>query len=142
MNLLVKRLSEHAILPRYAHRGDAGLDLHAISDARLAPGVVTGIGTGIAVAIPDGYEGQVRGRSGLLFNAHVAVPQTGTIDSGYRGEILVALINHGRESVSIKRGDRIAQLVISPVARCVVMPVSDFDGETERGTGGLGSTGR
>ena len=131
-------------LPAYARPGDAGLDLRAawpvIGAVHLAPGVTTHVPVGIAVEIPPGHEGQVRGRSGLLFRHGVSVPQTGTIDAGYRGEIVVALRNDAPEPFTIRRGDRIAQLVIAPVA-CVEVVEADALDDTPRGDGGFGSTG-
>lgn len=122
----------------------AGLDLCAALDEAitLAPGASAAIGTGLAMAIPAGYEGQVRPRSGLAKNHQVTVLNApGTIDSDYRGHCMVLLINHGREPFAIKTGDRIAQLVIAPVAQAELVEVDELD-DTERGAGGFGSTGR
>lgn len=141
MKLRVKRLSPHVPLPSYARDGDAGLDIVAAESVCLYGGETERIATGIAVEIPDGYEGQVRGRSSLSRRG-LFVP-TGTIDSGYRGEIgiVVHYASGPNASFKISRGDRIAQLVIAPVARCEVEEVERLS-ETERGTGGFGSTGR
>jgi deoxyuridine 5'-triphosphate nucleotidohydrolase len=131
-------------LPAPATRGAAGLDLHAALDAELVlrPGARVRVPTGLCVAIPDGFEGQVRPRSGLAFEHGLTLPNApGTIDSDYRGELLVILLNAGREPVTIRRGDRIAQLVIAPVARAQWEEVESLPA-SERGAGGFGSTGR
>ena len=128
-------------VPAYASEHAAGMDLKANSDLELAPGERVAVRTGIRVAIPSGFEGQVRPRSGLALKYGISVPNApGTIDSDYRGEVKVILANHGSETFSIKKGDRIAQLVVCPVARvawdvCAELP------ESERGEGGFGSTG-
>jgi dUTP pyrophosphatase len=130
-------------LPRYASDGAAGCDLHAAVEEplRLAPGQRAAVPTGITVAIPDGYEGQVRARSGLALRSGIAcLNAPGTIDADYRGEIKVILANLGQEDFEIRRGDRIAQLVFSPVVRAAFSPVS-FLPESGRGGGGFGSTG-
>ena len=131
-------------LPAPATRGAAGIDLRAALEDPLAlsPGQRLSVPTGFAVAIPRGFEGQVRPRSGLALKQGLTVLNApGTIDSDYRGEILVILINHGSEPVQIHRGDRIAQLVVAPVACAESVEVEALD-ETERGSGGFGSTGR
>ena len=128
-------------LPTYATDGAAGMDVCAAEDVELPPGGRHAVATGFAVAIPDGYEIQVRPRSGLAFKHGISVPNApGTIDSDYRGELKVLLINHGQESFSIQRGDRVAQLVLAPVTRAAFAEVDDLD-ETSRGSGGFGSTG-
>lgn len=131
-------------LPAYQSAGAAGLDLLAAVGAdglAIAPGTSAMVPTGIAVAIPQGFEGQVRPRSGLAARHAVSVLNTpGTIDADYRGEISVLLINHGRESFSVTRGMRIAQLVIAPVVYAQLRPVEKLS-ETKRGVGGFGSTG-
>lgn len=122
----------------------AGMDLHAAVAApvELPPGQFALIPTGIRIAIPPGYEGQVRPRSGLATKFGVTVVNTpGTVDADYRGEVCVALINHGREPFWVRRGERIAQLVIAPVARVEVELTDSLDG-TGRGSGGFGHTGR
>lgn len=127
--------------PLQATAGAAGHDIHAAEDATLEPGSFRAIATGYAIAIPDGYEGQVRPRSGLAARHGVTVLNApGTIDADYRGEVKVILINHGREPFTLKRNDRIAQLVIAPVTNSVFEPVARLP-ETGRGTGGFGSTG-
>ena len=128
-------------LPDYASAGSAGLDLHAASGPlTLAPGARALVGTGIALALPEGFEGQVRPRSGLALKHGVTVLNApGTIDSDYRGEIGVLLVNLGRSAFVVERGMRIAQLVIAPVARARLL--EGETGSTGRGAGGFGSTG-
>ena len=131
-------------LPRYATEGAAGCDLHAaVGDTMtLAPGERAAVPTGLVLSIPAGFEGQVRARSGLALKSGIAcVNAPGTIDSDYRGEVKVILGNLGSAPFEIRRGDRIAQLVVSPVARAAFEPVLDLP-ETGRGAGGFGSTGR
>ncbi|MEW4449158.1 dUTP diphosphatase [Qipengyuania sp. JC766] len=140
----VKRLphGEGLDLPRYATEGAAGMDILAAEDITIQPAMRHAVATGLSVAIPDGYEIQVRPRSGLALKHGLTVPNTpGTIDSDYRGELKVIVINHGAEPFGIARGDRIAQLVIAPVTRAAWEEVGDLD-ETARGAGGFGSTGR
>jgi dUTP pyrophosphatase len=142
MNLPFKKLHPDAILPTYGSAGAAGMDVHAIEDTELFPHEHSVISTGLAVAIPEGYELQCRPRSGLAAKHCLTVLNSpGTIDSDYRGEIKVILINHGMDCFEIKAGDRIAQLVMAPVTR-PALEWTDWHSETERGTGGLGSTGR
>jgi dUTP pyrophosphatase len=140
--LRVRRLCPNATIPRYHSASAAGLDLHASERCLIAYGRIHSVATGIAVAIPAGHEGQVRPRSGLAAKHGVTVLNSpGTIDSDYRGEVKVLLINHGHEEFHIEIGDRIAQLVIAPVSRVETEEVVELDG-TERGVGGFGSTGR
>ena len=141
--VLIRRLREDAAPPRYMTEAAAGLDLAAALDepVTLAPGERRSIPTGWAIALPAGYEGQVRPRSGLARKRGVTVANApGTIDEDYRGELLVLLINLGDEPVAIASGERIAQLVIAPVARAVLDEVGELP-ETGRGGGGFGSTG-
>jgi dUTP pyrophosphatase len=139
----VKRL-EHGgglELPRYATGGAAGMDVLSAEDIVLEPGMRHAVATGLALAIPEGYEIQVRPRSGLALKHGISVPNTpGTIDSDYRGELKVIMINHGGEPFAIHRGDRVAQLVFAPVIRAGWVEVEELD-ETARGEGGFGSTG-
>ena len=129
-------------LPSYATSGAAGLDLRAAEAATLKPGARALIATGIAIALPKNHEAQVRPRSGLAVKHGVTVLNApGTIDEDYRGEIKVPLINHGAEDFVIKRGDRIAQMVIAPVTHAKLIEVSSLD-ETARGVGGFGSSGK
>jgi len=128
-------------LPAYARQGDAGLDLAAAATVTLEPGGRELVPTGLRVAIPDGYAGLVLPRSGLALRSGVTVLNApGLIDSGYRGEIGVLLVNHGAEPVTVQRGERIAQLVIQPVARAELVEVRELPG-SRRGGGGFGSTG-
>ncbi|MET1755404.1 dUTP diphosphatase [Novosphingobium sp. RD2P27] len=139
----VKRLPhfEGLELPAYATEGAAGMDVLAAEDVTLAPGARHPVATGLAFAIPHGFEIQVRPRSGLALKHGITVPNTpGTIDSDYRGELKVILINHGAEVFEIRRGDRVAQLVLAPVTRASWLKVDELD-HTERGEGGFGSTG-
>ncbi|HWS32610.1 MAG TPA: dUTP diphosphatase [Actinoplanes sp.] len=142
VNVQVLRLDPDLPLPAYAHPGDAGADLVAAEEAELAPGARAKIRTGVAIALPEGFVGLVHPRSGLAARLGVTVLNApGTVDAGYRGEILVNLINHDRaNTVKIARGDRIAQLVIQRVERAVFHPVETLD-DTARGSGGHGSTG-
>lgn len=128
-------------LPAYATAGAAGMDVVSAEDVTIAPGARHAVATGLAMAIPEGYEIQVRPRSGLALKHAITVPNTpGTIDSDYRGELKVILINHGTEAFSIVRGDRVAQLVLAPVTQASWLEVDELD-DTERGEGGFGSTG-
>lgn len=129
-------------LPSYATPGAAGMDLRAADDVRLDPGRREAVATGISIALPPGYEGQVRPRSGLAAKYGLSLLNApGTIDSDYRGEIKVILINHGEEPVEIRRGERIAQLVVAPVVRVRFRENGEL-AETSRGAGGFGSTGK
>lgn len=139
--LLVQRVEPHALLPRYAHPGDAGLDLAALEAFDLAPGERVAVRTGLAIAVPDGWVGLVHPRSGLARRHGVTVANApGTIDSGYRGEVLVLLVNLGAEAAVFAAGDRIAQLLLQRVGRASVVEVAELDA-SERGAGGFGSTG-
>ncbi len=145
VSIQVKRLphAEGLDLPAYETAGSAGMDLRAAVEApmALAPGERGLVPTGLSVAIPQGYEAQVRPRSGLALKSGITCLNTpGTIDADYRGEVSVLLINHGSEAFEIKRGDRIAQLVIAPVTQGRLVEVGELD-ETSRGAGGYGSTG-
>ena len=128
-------------LPRYATAGAAGMDVLSAEEFVLEPGARHAVATGLALAIPPGYEIQVRPRSGLALKHGISVPNTpGTIDSDYRGELKVILINHSGEPFPIHRGDRIAQIVLAPVTLAEWDEVAELD-ETARGAGGFGSTG-
>jgi dUTP pyrophosphatase len=135
--------AEDLPLPAYATRDAAGLDLLAAVDGEqvIAPDERTLVPTGLRLAIPRGYEGQVRPRSGLALRHGILLPNApGTIDADYRGELQIILWNAGREPFVVKRGDRIAQLVVAPVARATLQVVAGLD-DTERGAGGFGHTG-
>lgn len=136
------RLDSGLPLPRYAHEGDAGLDLYASSDLTIAPGHRELVGTGIAVAIPEGHAGFVQPRSGAALRHGLAfVNSPGLIDSHYRGEIKVIAVNlDPKIPIEIRRGDRIAQLVVQPIVQCEVIAVDEL-ASTARGEGGFGSTG-
>lgn len=139
----VKRLphAEGLELPTYATAGAAGMDVLSAEDVTLAPLARHAVATGLALAIPEGYEVQVRPRSGLALKHGISLPNTpGTIDSDYRGELKIIVINLGAEPFAIARGDRIAQLVLAPVVRAAWAEVSELD-DTVRGAGGFGSTG-
>jgi dUTP pyrophosphatase len=141
LDVAAVRLDRGLPLPAYAKPGDAGLDLRASEAVTLEPGVRRLVPTGVAVAIPDGHAGFVLPRSGLAMQKGVTVLNApGLIDSGYRGELKVLLINHGGEVVSIDRGERIAQLVIQPVAQARLVEVEGLP-ESARGAAGFGSTG-
>lgn len=141
MKIDVIKLNEDAHLPAYAKGGDAGADLHATHSITLMPGEFKIVPTGIAMAIPRGYVGLIHPRSGLAAKFGITVLNTpGTIDSGFRGEIKVILINFGQESYTVNRGDRIAQIVIQKVEHAYFEPVVELDA-TERGIGGFGHTG-
>jgi dUTP pyrophosphatase len=128
-------------LPVYATEGAAGMDVVSAEDVTIPSGGRHAVATGLSVAIPVGYEIQVRPRSGLALKHGISVPNSpGTVDSDYRGEIKVILINHGAEGFDIRRGDRVAQLVLAPVTRASWVAVEELD-ETARGEGGFGSTG-
>lgn len=143
VKVAVKRLphGKGLALPAYATSGAAGMDVVSAEDVTIVPGARRAVATGFALAIPAGFEIQVRPRSGLALKHGISVPNTpGTIDSDYRGELKVILINHGAEEFAIARGDRVAQLVLAPVVRAAWEEVDALD-ETERGPGGFGSTG-
>jgi dUTP pyrophosphatase len=142
MTLKVMRLTPEAVLPAYAHAADAGLDLCAVVDLDLPAGEARLVPTGIAIELPPNTEAQVRPRSGLALKHAVTVLNTpGTIDEGYRGEIGVILINHGRHAFHIAAGTRIAQLVIQRRWRVEVVETTQLS-DTSRGSGGFGSTGK
>jgi dUTP pyrophosphatase len=129
-------------LPSYATAGSAGLDLRAAETLTLKPGARALVATGLAISLPENFEAQVRPRSGLAVKHGVTVLNSpGTIDSDYRGEIKVPLINHGAEDFVINNGDRIAQMVIAPVQQVVLIEVTALD-ETRRGASGFGSSGK
>ncbi len=141
MQLKVKRLRPAAILPSYARAGDAGLDLFAVTAVSIAPGASALVPTGVAIELPPGTEGQVRPRSGLALKHAITVLNTpGTVDEGYRGEVGVILINHGRTVFAVEAGMKIAQLVVSPRIQVDVQEAAELS-DTQRGSGGFGSTG-
>jgi len=139
----IQKLRPDAILPKYAHGSheDAGMDLCAVEDATLEPGVARMVATGLTVEIPPGYEAQVRPRSGLALKHAISMPNApGTIDPGYRGELRVILLNLGREPYTVRAGDRIAQMIVARYE--AVEWVEGELADSTRGTGGFGSSGR
>jgi dUTP pyrophosphatase len=141
MILKVKKLAPDAILPQYAHPGDAGLDLFSNQAVELGPGESRMVKTGISIELPPGTEGQVRPRSGLAAKHAVTVLNSpGTVDAGYRGEVCVILINHGRQPFAVEKGMKIAQMLVTPVLTVDVEEVRELT-DTQRGAGGFGSTG-
>lgn len=143
MKICIQRLHPDAELPVYAHgpEEDAGLDLKSLADVSLTPNVPALVPTGLAIALPPGYEAQIRPRSGLALKHAITLPNSpATIDPGYRGEIRVILLNLGRETYQVHKGDRIAQMVI---ARYEAVEWEEVElNETVRGAGGFGSSGR
>ena len=159
MQLKVKRLDKDMPMPVYAKSGDAGFDLRATEDVTIYPGETVMVGTGLAFEIPEGFNGEVRARSGMASKRMLApINEPGTVDAGYRGEVMVPLHNYAptvrvdwwdedyvtRPNIDhiqhVKRGERIAQMVIAPVAQCEFAEVDELS-ETDRGAGGFGSTG-
>ncbi|MGP3956383.1 dUTP diphosphatase [Nonomuraea sp. 3N208] len=143
VEVLIHRLDAELPMPSYAHPGDAGADLYAAEDVELLPGERAVVGTGVAIALPDGYAAFVHPRSGLAARHGVTmVNAPGTVDAGYRGEIKVTLINtDAKEPFRLQRGDRVAQLVIQRVERAAFSEVERLPGSV-RGANGFGSTGR
>jgi dUTP pyrophosphatase len=144
LRVQIKKLRPDAVVPRYMSELAAGLDLCAAIDAPvvLGPGQRALIDTGLAIALPPGYEAQIRPRSGLALKHGISlVNSPGTIDADYRSSIGIIVINHGQEPVRIANGERIAQMVIAPVVQAELVEVDALD-ETQRGAGGFGSTGR
>lgn len=142
LEIAVQQLDPDLPLPAYAHPGDAGADLLTTVDVRLAPGERALVPTGIAIALPEGYVALVHPRSGLAARHGLSIVNTpGTVDSGYRGEIKVLLINHDPvEPIALQRGDRVAQLVVQRYERAAFVPVASLP-DSVRGSGGYGSTG-
>ena len=142
--ILIKRISKYINLPRYETEGSSGMDLSANinSNIEIGPGDSTIIPTGISVSIPKNYEIQIRPRSGLAAKNQISVLNTpGTIDSDYRGEIKVILINLSKKKFVLEKGSRIAQMVLCPIAKAKIREVENL-GKTDRGSGGFGSTGK
>ena len=141
MTLKIKRLSPDAAIPSYGDPGDSGMDLCSIEARVLQPGERALVRTGLAIALPEGTEAQVRPRSGLAAKSAITILNTpGTVDAGYRGEVCVILANFGRDPFEITPGMRIAQMVICPVLRPAIEVCDELDA-TARGAGGFGSTG-
>lgn len=141
LELKIKKINQAAKSPEYAHEGDAGLDLFSVDDVIILPGESKLIKTGIQIELPKDTEAQVRPRSGLALKNQITVLNTpGTIDEGYRGEVGVILINHGKQQFHVEKGMKIAQMVIKPVLKVTVKEVEELT-DTTRGEGGFGSTG-
>ena len=141
MTVKFRKTDPEAVLPSYAHPGDAGMDVRAVEALEIEPGGRRLVRTGLVMMLPPGYEAQVRPRSGLALKHGVTVLNTpGTIDEGYRGEVGVILANFGAEPYKVEKGAKIAQIVIAPCTRAEIAETAEVD-ETERGAGGFGSTG-
>ena len=141
MTLRFRKVHPDAVLPSYAHPSDAGMDVRSVEDLTIAPGKRALVHTGLVMLLPTMYEAQVRPRSGLALKSGVTVLNTpGTIDSGYRGEVGVILVNLGDSEFQVRKGDKVAQLVIAPVTQPEIAETDAVD-ETDRGVGGFGSTG-
>ena len=139
--LKIKKINDKAIIPNYAHEGDAGLDLYAVKELVLSPGERGLVHTGIQIELPKNTEAQIRPRSGLaLKNGITTLNSPGTIDEGYRGEIGVILINHSNEVFKVEQGMKIAQMVIKPVFKVSIIETSELSG-SERSEKGFGSSG-
>lgn len=139
--LKIKKIDKNAIIPKYAHDNDAGMDLYSVESLGITPGESSIVRTGLVIELPHDTEAQIRPRSGLALKNQITVLNSpGTIDEGYRGEICIILINHGKETFHVEKGMRIAQMVIKPVLKVEIQEVSEVN-NTERGKGGFGSTG-
>ncbi|HSQ89448.1 dUTP diphosphatase [Romboutsia sp.] len=139
--LKIKKMHEDAIIPNFAHKGDAGMDLYSIEEVIIPSTQSRLIKTGISIALPKNTEAQIRPRSGLALKHSVTVLNTpGTIDEGYRGEIGVILINHGKEEFIVTKNMKIAQMVVKPIYDINILEVIELN-DTDRGEGGFGSTG-
>ena len=142
MQLKVKKIHEDAKIPAYAHKGDSGMDLYSVEEIVLQPGETKLVKTGLQIAVPKGFEVQVRPKSGLAAKFGITVLNTpGTVDSGYRGEVMVILVNHGKEEYKVEKGKKIAQMVIAKVEEAKIEVVENLD-NTTRKDGGFGSTGQ
>jgi len=139
MKIKIKKLHADAIIPKHAMEGDAGIDLSCLEDVEVEAGEKVIARTGLSFEIPEGYFGSMRDRSSLAakYGLHIIA---GVIDSGYRGEISIVFINHGKEKIVITKGQRIAQLIVQPYANCEIEEVQEIS-ETSRGDGAFGSTG-
>ena len=141
LEVSVQKLCDEAVIPQYAHEGDAGVDLYSRIDHELKPGERFLIPTGLKMAIPHGYEGQVRPKSGLALKSGITVLNTpGTVDAPYRGEVGVIVINHDKNSYQIRKGEKIAQMIFNEIKYANFKIVDSLD-STSRGEGGYGSTG-
>ena len=136
-----KKVNPGAPTPAYAKPGDAGMDLCAMEEVEIAPQGTVMVGSGIAMAIPEGYEGEVRPRSGMAAKRGITIANTpGTIDAGYRGEIMLPLYNLGHEMAVVEKGERVAQILIHPVCEATMVEADELS-DTDRGVDGFGSTG-
>ncbi len=141
MKVGIKKLNPEAIIPQYAHEGDSGMDVHSTEDLILKPRERAAIHTGLAFELPKGYEIQTRPKSGPALKHGISIVNTpGTLDSGYRGELMFILINHGNEPYEIKKGQKVAQIVVQKVEEVEFEEKEEFS-ETSRGKEGFGSTG-
>ena len=141
LKIKIKKIKENAIVPKYAHHGDAGVDLYSTEDYIIKPGERVLVSTGIAIAIPKGHEAQVRPKSGLALKHGISIVNTpGTVDCEYRGEIGVIAINLGNEDFKIEKENKIAQMVFNKIEKADFEEVKELD-DTTRGDGGFGSTG-
>ncbi|MHC1721164.1 MAG: dUTP diphosphatase [Clostridiaceae bacterium] len=141
VSLKIRKISEDAVIPQYAHKGDAGMDLYSIEEKTINPGETVLIRTGIQIELPENTEAQIRPRSGLALKHSITVLNSpGTIDEGYRGEICIILINHGKESFKIEKHMRIAQMVISSFIHAQITEAEELS-ITERSENGFGSSG-
>jgi dUTP pyrophosphatase len=140
IKVLYRKMTKDAKEPSYSHNTDSGADLYSAEDFTIKPGEIKIVGTGICIEIAKGIEGQVRPKSGLAMKGMSVVNSPGTIDAGYRGEIKVILINLGKEKLSFNKGDKIAQIVFTPVYKGHFIEMLELSG-SGRGTGGFGSTG-
>ena len=139
--LKLKKIDENAVIPKYAHEGDAGMDLYSTKQYLLKPGEIVLVSTGLKFEVPEGYELQIRPKSGLALKYGITMPNSpGTIDAGYRGELGVIIINHGKEDFKINPGDKIAQAILNKIEKAEIKIVEELS-ETSRGDGGFGSTG-
>ena len=141
VKIKIKKISSEAIIPHYVHEGDAGMDVYSIEDLTLNTGDIKLVKTGLSFEVPKGYELQVRPKSGLALNKGITLTNSpGTLDSGYRGELGVIMQNCGKVPHEIKKGEKIAQLVLARYEEAQIIEVTDLS-ETSRGKGGFGSTG-
>jgi len=141
MILKIKKINPEAVLPKYAHEGDAGMDVYSVEDCYLKPMERRAVTTGLIMEIPEGHEIQVRAKSGLALNHGIALPHgLGTIDEGYRGELKILLINFSDTTYEIKKGQKIAQIVLAKYEKAEVLEIDEI-GTSSRADGGFGSTG-
>ena len=141
LKVKISKIKENAITPCYAHKNDAGVDLYSTEDYVIKPGQIVLVSTGIRMAIPPGYEGQTRPKSGLALNHGISICNSpGTIDSGYRGEVRIIAINHGNKEFKIEKETKIAQMVFNKIETAEFEEVEELD-NTTRGQNGFGSTG-